>query len=382
VSTLAARIPAAFARLSRRRDGALVAGVCSGLAREARVDPTVLRLIVAFLALADGAGAVAYAGAWLALPVEGEAQPPRARRVGGLVLLAVSAALAVRAAGVDDSVVWPAALVGAGVFLVFRHTGGDRRTFGAASVLGVALAVVGGVLFLQAAADGDQRGAFVPPASLLVVLALVLGPWIWRLAHERDAERVERIRAQERADMAARVHDSVLQTLALVQRSTDDPKRVAALARRQERELRAWLYGPGGTEEETLARTLEEALAEVEELHGVKVDIVQTGDRLVDERLSALVRAAREAVTNAAVHAGVSEVSVFVDVGDADVALYVRDRGAGFDRAAVAPDRHGIAESIERRVVRHGGTATIRTAPGEGTEVELRMPLEPPQEGA
>ena len=176
--------------------------------------------------------------------------------------------------------------------------------------------------------------------------------------------------------MAARVHDSVLQTLALVQRSADDPKRVAALARRQERELRSLLYGGAHLNEgETLRGALEHELADVEEMHAIRVEIVQTGDTPLDERVQALVLAAREAVTNAAVHSGTEDVSVFVQVAEGDATVYVRDRGSGFD--PVAPtDRRGIAESIVGRLERNGGTAAVRSAPGEGTEIELRLPLE------
>jgi signal transduction histidine kinase len=373
VSTFAAKLPTAFARLGRRRDGSLIAGVCSGLAHSARVDATLIRLIFALLALAGGAGAVGYAGAWLALPVEGERAPSKLRRAAGVVLLAAGSVLAVRAVGVADSVVWPAALVGAGVFLVLRRPGGRLPSWQV--VLAVVLLIAGSLIFLDLATNDSRSGSLVAPAGLLVALFLVVGPWAWRLARERDAERLERIRAQARADMAARVHDSVLQTLALVQKNADDPKRVAALARRQERELRGWLYG-GAAPGETLRTALEDALADVEELHGVRVELVQTGDHLFDEPLRALVLAVREAVTNAAVHAGVDEVSVFVEVGVDEVAVYVRDRGAGFNRDAVPADRRGIADSIEARMSHHGGSAVVRSALGEGTEVELRMPLE------
>jgi signal transduction histidine kinase len=174
--------------------------------------------------------------------------------------------------------------------------------------------------------------------------------------------------------MASRVHDSVLQTLALIQREADDPKRIAALARRQERELRGWLYPDAGrVEGESLAAALEAAAGEIEELHGVRVELVRIGDRQLDDRLRALVLAAREAMGNAARHAGVDEVAVFVEAGDGEVAVFVRDRGAGFDPASVPADRQGIAESIRGRMERVGGTATVTAAPGEGVEVELRL---------
>jgi signal transduction histidine kinase len=170
------------------------------------------------------------------------------------------------------------------------------------------------------------------------------------------------------------VHDSVLQTLALIQRDPSDARRVATLARRQERELRSWLYPdrePAG--EGTLADAVETAAAEVEELHGVRVELVRTGDAPLDERARVLVLAAREAMTNAAKHSGADEVSVFLDATPERVALYVRDTGAGFDPAAVAADRRGISESIRGRMERVGGTATIVSAPGAGTDVELEL---------
>jgi signal transduction histidine kinase len=381
VSSVAGRLPAALARLTRRPDEGVLGGVCSGLARTARVDASLVRLVFALLSFAGGAGIAAYAGAWIGLPAHGGHQPGRARRAAGILLVAAGALVALRSVGVTDSVLWPAAIVGTGV-VVAVHRGGDvtRAERTVRAVAAAALVVGGSLLFLETATSAGDGGSLVAPAALVVVLFLVVGPWVWRLARERDAERTERIRAQERADMAARVHDSVLQTLALVQRSADDPRRVAALARRQERELRGWLYGGAGEGEvaETLARALEDALADVEELHGVRVELVQTGDAPLDDGLRALVLAAREAVANAAVHAGVRDVAVFADVADGEVSVYVRDRGSGFARESVPDDRRGIAESVEARLARHGGNATIRSAPGEGTEVELRLPLETP----
>lgn len=376
MTTLAARVPAAFARLNRRRDGRLVAGVCAGLARTARVDATFVRLVFALLALAGGAGIVAYAAAWLGLPEESGEPVRRARRLGGIVLLLVAAGLALRAVGVADAVLWPALAVAVGVYVFQPDRLRDSRRTRRRKLVGAALVAGGAIAFVVTVSDNGSEGALVAPTGLLVALILIVGPWIWRLGQERDAERVARIRAQERADMAARVHDSVLQTLALVQRSADDPKRVAALARRQERELRSLLYGGARLSEgETLRAALEDELADVEEMHAIRVEIVQTGDAPLDERVEALVMAAREAVTNAAVHSGTADVSVFVQVAEGDATVYVRDRGGGFDPAAPT-DRRGIAESIVGRLERNGGTAAVRSAPGEGTEIELRLPLQ------
>jgi signal transduction histidine kinase len=170
------------------------------------------------------------------------------------------------------------------------------------------------------------------------------------------------------------VHDSVMQTLALIQREAGDATRVATLARQQERELRAWLYGRRADDDATLAHAVEQAAAEVEQLHGVRIETVTAGDAPLDERLEALVLAAREAMTNAAKFAGTDVISVYVEGGDGGASVFVRDRGVGFDPATVPTDRHGLSESIELRMERHGGSAAVSSAPGAGTEVELRMP--------
>ena len=340
-----------------------MAGVAAGIARSLGVDATLVRLTFALLFFGGGAGLVAYGGAWLALPVENGPAPSQRRRILGLILLALAAAIALDALGFSEWLVWGAALSAVG-FIVAR-----RRPYG---ILGLLLVAAGVVIFVGGSTS-DGRSTILESGAVAITLLLVLGPWAWRLAIERDAERTARIRSEERADMAARVHDSVLQTLALVQREVDDPRRVAALARRQERELRAWLYPGARAEGASLASAMDTAAAEVEELHGVPVDLVRTGDVPLDERIEALVLAAREAMANAAKHSGADEVSTFVDVGDDEIAVYVRDRGSGFDPDALAPGSHGIAESIRGRMTRAGGTAELTSSPDGGTEVELRL---------
>jgi signal transduction histidine kinase len=362
----------AVPRLERTHDGRALGGVCAGIGRGLGVDPTLVRLTFALLSLASGAGLVAYAGAWLLLPEEaGSPAPAQRRRLLGGVLLVLSAVLALRGLGLADSVVWPAALCAGGILLA---RGRARRS--AVATLGILLVGLGVILFVDRSIDDGARGTLFEPGGVAIALLLILGPWAWRLAVERDSERTVRIRAEERAEMAARVHDSVLQTLALVQREAEDPRRVASLARRQERELRAWLYPGARTAGASLGAALEAAAAEVEELHGVPVELVRTGDTPLDERVEALVLASREAMANAARHSGATEVAAFVDVGDTEIAVYVRDRGAGFDPAN-ATRTHGIAESIRGRMARAGGSAEIVAAPGEGTEVELRLPVAP-----
>jgi signal transduction histidine kinase len=173
------------------------------------------------------------------------------------------------------------------------------------------------------------------------------------------------------------VHDSVLQTLALVQRHADEPRRVASLARRQERELRSWLYGNGATPGETLEGALAAAADEIEELHGVRIELASGGDCALTDDVRAVVLAAREAMANAAKFSGADAVSVYAEADDERVSVFVRDRGAGFERSAVPDDRRGLAESIEGRMTRAGGAAVIASTPGEGTEVELTLPLAP-----
>jgi signal transduction histidine kinase len=336
------------------------------------MDVTLVRLTFAVLSFASGAGIVAYLGAWALLPAPGEAPPPRRRRIAGTVLLVWSVILALRGLGLSDSLVWPLALIGAGAALATGATtlGLDERR---ARITAIVLTVVGIAVFVTSSRHGSAS-TLLAPGAVAAALILLLGPWAWRLGRERDAERAERIRTQERADFAARVHDSVLQTLALIQRHPDDARRVATLARRQERELRTWLYPdrePAAAG--TLADAVETAAAEVEELHGVRVEVVRTGDVPLDDRTRVLVLAAREAMTNAAKHSGADEISVFLDAAPGRVALYVRDRGAGFDPEAVAADRKGISESIQGRMKRMGGTATVVSAPGEGTDVELEL---------
>ena len=363
------RLPLALPRLRRAEGEGALAGVCAGIAKSLRVDPTLVRLTFAMLAFAGGAGIVAYGGAWLALaPENGPAPSPR-RRLLGFLALAIAGSIALRGFGFSDSLIWPAALCAAGILLARGRTG-------VRLIVGLSLAAVGVLIFVDQNATSDGRDAAFESSAVAIALILVLGPWAWRLAAERDSERTARIRSQERSEMAARVHDSVLQTLALVQREAGDPRRVAALARRQERELRSWLYPDPRTGEAGLASAMDGAAAEVEELHGVPVELVRTGDVPLDDRVEALVLAAREAMANAARHSGADQVSTFVDVGEDEIAIYVRDRGGGFDPDAVPAAAHGIAESIRGRMARVGGTATL-TSSGDGTEVELRLGRQP-----
>jgi signal transduction histidine kinase len=201
----------------------------------------------------------------------------------------------------------------------------------------------------------------------------MLGPWLARLAQEASAERRERIRATERAAMAAHLHDSVLQTLALIQKQAEDPKAVTRLARSQERELRSWLYDEDDTTDQTIASAAKRAAAEVEDSHGVPIEVITVGDCDLTEPLSSMVRAARESMVNAAKHSGAAKIDVFVEVDGDRVEMFVRDRGKGFDVDEVPDDRLGLRHSVMGRMERHGGRATVRSDPETGTEVRLEM---------
>ena len=344
-----------FQRNERDR---VVAGICGGVADALGVDPTLVRLVFAILALAGGAGILLYFALWI---WTGGRRP-----VIAVLVLALATMALLQALGVPFSVVVGAGLLVGGVVLLARR-GATLRPGGSFFIPGIALAMAGAVVMLDHLGSSRQ---FVAPGALAGALALVLGPWVWRLA----AERTERIRLAERAAMAARIHDSVLQTLALVQRDADDGPRVRALARRQERELRRWLYGRGYDGDTTVADALADAVADVEESHLIRIELATSGDAPLDGALGELVLATREALVNAAKHAQSDDISVYAEVEPTAVTVFVRDRGVGFDPAAVADDRRGIADSIESRLRRAGGSATITSSPGNGTEVELSMP--------
>jgi signal transduction histidine kinase len=349
-------------RFERSGADRVLAGVCGGIAARLSVDATLVRLVFAILALAGGAGVLLYLALWV--------YAGGRRTLAAAALVAAAGATLLFALGLSGAAVIGATLLVAGLAVVLVR-GGSLRPGGSLPVLGVALLIAGAVIFLG---RRGASGSFLAPGAVAGALVLVVGPWLWRLT----AERAERIRLQTRADVAARIHDSVLQTLALVQRHAHDPARVASLARRQERELRRWLYGTGVAEAETLVAALADAAADVEELHGVAVELASAGDAPLDDAAAQLVLAAREAMTNAAKFSGASEIAVYAEVGEDAVGVFVRDRGRGFDRAAVGSERRGIADSIEGRVERAGGRATIVTAPGAGTEVELTLPRSGP----
>jgi len=394
--------------LRRAREDRLAAGLAAGIAARTGIDVTLVRLAFVVAALLGGFGVAAYVVGWLLLPAEGadgsianQALNDRrglalAAGLGSLLIIVLIIASALGARWLS-SVAWALVISVVGLTLIWRNTPPDehavlRRL--ADPVLGLAgaggrrrplLRIVTAVLLLiiglSALLSGRSAHLLEPLAGLLLVITaivIMLGPWWLRIARDLVLERQARARAEERADMAAHLHDSVLQTLALIQRRADQPQQVIQLARAQERELRSWLFDglPPGSDGQgmTLAGGVRLIQQEVEAQHGITVEAVTVGDCELDDDLNALLAAAREATVNAAKWSGAPTVALFAEVEPAEVVLFVRDRGRGFDPAAVPGDRKGLAESIRARVARHGGSVTIRSAPGEGTEVSLSMP--------
>jgi signal transduction histidine kinase len=390
----------------RDTERGIVAGVAAGIARRFAIDPIIVRVAFVATSVAGGAGLAVYLVAWALMPSATGAPAPLERIAGrrdtwlvvaGMVCLALSALLLLRHWGLwfSDQFVWPLFLTAAGGVLIWRQSQAPPEEAAAPreapsapaglslrlpadaagrALVGAALVVGGGLVFLWLNhALQPARDVLLAVVVVVVALTLILAPWWLRLVRGLTEERAERIRSQERAEVAAHLHDSVLQTLALMQRRVDDPREVAALARRQERELRAWLNGRRAPGEATVASSLEAAAADVEEAHGVPVEVVAVGDAPLDKHGEALVAAAREALVNAAKFAGDGPVALYAEVAPERIEVFVRDRGPGFDPARVPADRRGVRESIVGRMERHGGRAVVHTALGEGTEIELVM---------
>lgn len=390
-------------KLYRRIDGRALAGVAAGIGGHLRVPVLAVRLAFLGLMFAGGVGLVLYAVFWALLPANPRENPrPVANRDVGQLAAFVALTLAVLivlfSIGLSPQFVlaWCLGIVAVGASLIWHKADPVQRkqwaayaprypwlamVFAQDKTATIARLVGGGVLVtigligflvltgsLTAIRDGLLFGAV-----LLLGAAIAVAPWLWGVVGALRAERRERIRSQERAEIAAIVHDQVLHTLALIQRNSDDAREVTRLARGQERELRNWLYKPTSSPTERIAAALEADAAEVEDTYAVSVDAVVVGDCDVDERLVALTQAAREALVNAGKHAKVANISLYAEVETDQVSVFVRDRGAGFDLAGVDDDRHGVRGSILGRMKRHGGKAEIRSAPGEGTEVRLTM---------
>ena len=377
----------------------LILGVASGLAREVGIDAIYVRVAFVVLAVAGGWGIALYGLAWAIMgrrgvPLERYAPQPKAasarnRHLGfNAVALGLLLLTTVFEGAFQPALVWPVVLVGAAIAIAFDRGQLDPRTLTdvtdsrnvqlrLTAGLGLLLAGVVAAVALNFSIWQALRSVVI--AGLVVAgAAVLLAPLLSRLGNELLAERRRRIRSEERAEMAAHLHDSVLQTLALIQKRSDDVG-VTNLARRQERELRTWLFEDKTGREALGFRTaLEAAMAEVEDLHEVPIEVVIVGDRKLDAEMEPILGASREAATNAARHSESARIDVFAEAREDRVEVFIRDQGAGFDPDAIDDDRAGIRDSIRARMERHGGEAIIFSQPGAGTEVELRLPLTAP----
>ncbi len=381
-------------RLYRRPDLGVVGGVAAGIADHLGVTRRAVRVAFIVLTTAGGLGVVLYGAYWIVLPTPEGVDRGRFPAWVEWFVAALAAAVVVGTIARTlplGGLFLPILLSCLGGALLWRQAtetqrerwrrlsrsslsaGGTDRIGRARYAAGGALVVGGMVLVLARANVTAIRDGLLAVVVTVVGLALLTGPWWMRLMTQLGEERAERIRSQERADIAAHLHDSVLQTLALIQRNAASPREVSRLARGQERELRALLYG---NREATgqLGDELRRVAADVEDAYAVSVDVVLVGDAPLDTPLAATAAAAREALVNAAKHSGVTAVSLYAEVEPEAVSVFVKDRGVGFDVQTVADDRQGVRGSIIGRIERHGGDVKVRSRPGSGTEVEIRMP--------
>ncbi len=427
-------------RLLRPVDSGWVAGVCAGLAEHLRIQVGVIRMALVLLTMFGmGTGVILYLAVWALTPQrlgpggttrtapQAPGSPGAAGSAGttgsggaaagggatrwpllrqrllhdeavvnvllGLALVVGGLAVVLTRHGVDLrlGVTLPLALIASGAIVVWTQldrserdrflqlSAADSRAGLARVVTGVLLTLAGVVVLASRAQGvGGLGDAALSALAVLLGLVVILAPWAIRLWDGLKAEQAERVRATERADIAAHLHDSVLQTLALIQRKADDPTAVQRLARAQERELRTWLYGGGSSTPTTLSAAAAEVAHDVEDRHGVPIDLVVTGDVGLDADVSALVKALGEAINNAVRH-GAAPVSAYVEAGPLGIEAFVRDHGPGFDLGEVPLDRLGVRGSIVDRMDRHGGTARIRRLE-DGTEVSLTLPPRPTTE--
>jgi signal transduction histidine kinase len=385
-------------RFARSRDDALIGGVAGGLGERWGVDPVFVRIAFVVLTFAGAVGVLLYIAAWSVALEPGDRRAPRprdpdAQQAVAFSSVALGAVLLLKAVGLwlGEGLFVPILIGAVGAGVVQSGTAKrQRRARGYESAMprrpslwhllvGGAF-VVGGVTWFLATnrSVGGVYGVVLAIVVTTFGLAIVFGPWVYRTANQLGEERRERIRSEERSELAAHLHDSVLQTLALIQRNANSPRKMSSLARRQERELRAWLYGQA-----EFADGIESAVAQmadaIEEAHEVTLETVVVGECGVDERTMAVVQACREAATNAAIHSGETEISVYIECEPQLVTAFVRDRGKGFDPNKLPSSRtlghRGISDSIRGRIERQGGTVNITSAPGEGCEVQITMPI-------
>jgi phage shock protein PspC (stress-responsive transcriptional regulator) len=370
----------------RRTDDRVIMGVAGGIADRLGISDAYVRAAFISLSLAGGAGVILYLlGAAIASPSDDitPADPPDTRQIIGLVLILLGTMSLFRGLNLwfGDTVVWAGSLLafgGAAMWdktSIFDPASGGFAPSRTRIVVGALLLLAGIASLSSAIGSIESLGPAITAAALTGAgFMIIFGPWVTSLIRDLGEERRNRILADERTDVAAHLHDSVLQTLALIQR-TDDPKRMVTLARAQERDLRNWLYAPrNGDTEIGIRQALEATATDVEARHDVPVEVVVVGDMPMTERTTSLVAAAGEAMTNAAKHSRSAKVSVFAEVRDDVVEVFVTDQGCGFDPESIPEGHHGIENSLRGRMKRQGGESEIISEPGEGTEVRLKLP--------
>jgi signal transduction histidine kinase len=366
-----------------------------------------VRTLTVILSLCGGAGLLMYAWLWVTTPVSDDAVHPLKRVLTqpsaeaaandaraphtapiteillGLALLAAAAALVASRLGVNVplSFVIPAIVVLGGAGLAWRQFDDLRQQRSASSsalvvrALGaLVLVALGILLFFVTGEEPNVWTVFAAAIAVLVGVAIVVAPWAVRLTRDLADERAARVREADRAEIAAHLHDSVLQTLALIQQKADPASEASRLARAQERELRDWLFAGSPGAEVQLADELRRIAAVIEQEYAARIEVVAVGQS-PSSVPDALLGAAREAMLNAARHAG-GTVSVYLESSPAAVELTIADRGPGFTLDDIPSDRMGVRESILGRMRRIGGTADLSRGPGgTGTEVRLFLPL-------
>ncbi len=378
------------ALLPARSSNRWLAGVAGGIADRLGIEPVYVRVAFVIFGLVGFVVYLLLLALTVDTPVDSRPATQEATpdRKAALLLMAIGGLLLAREVGLVPGMMIPIGLVLFGAAALWdRSTPAGRSQLtrlvapgigGAPTVgrtIGGVVLLVIGLAVLLSGIDVVQRAGWLLVGALVTAAgaALVFGPWLYRLGKELTAERSQRIRADARAEVAAHLHDSVLQTLALIQRAADDPRRMVTLARRQERELRNWLYRDASTDEAELEAAVARAASKVESDHDVPIEVIVVGSAAVDEDVRALVGAIGEAMVNAAKHSGADLITVYVEVGPDAIEAWVTDQGIGFDTAAASGAGVGIAGSIVGRMQRHSGTATINSG-SDGTEVHLRLP--------
>ncbi|WP_317643729.1 ATP-binding protein [Bombiscardovia apis] len=410
---LPARLP-----LMRPKQGRILCGVCKGISLHLGIKVSWVRLFMLALIFAFGAGIVAYIFLWIYVPAgdpiaaaqqlyyDPQAQPlarpnagiagpanqseeptssdsglsevlhnaPKPALLAGVGALLLALALSFSLTGMPRRLVFPTILLASSLAIAWFHFGGDqRRVWTLAASGALILAALASYVFPTFPAD-EAWQMMLLALIVIAAVAVILTPWASSILARLSTERAQKEREEERADMAAHLHDGVLQTLALIQLHADDPQAVFTLARGQERDLRNWLYQERTPSDRSVSSGLQSIAAQIEDAHGKPIDVVTVGDAHPSAQTDALLDATQQALINAVTH-GAEPISVYCEAGKGKVEVFVRDHGAGFDTKAVPPDRLGIRESIIGRLERRGGTVEIVSRPNWGTEVRMHMPI-------